>query len=268
MESLLLGELSPEDERKAREILVQRPDLAAEFGRLRSSDAEILADCPPASVAEEVRARLGRENAADRIRNPGRKDSRPSWWVRFRLPLPILVPAAAFALLMLLVRPWTGDGHPVRPGASDTETVRLKGGDGSLFIHRRVSGGSEALHSGDMVFRGQLLQLSLQGSTGYGLVFSIDGSGKVTRLWPAQGEGASRIAGEKRVSLPQSYELDDAPGFERFFLVTSPRFFPVDAVLRPAAAIASDSSRACCAELELNGGLHQTSILLIKQGAK
>lgn len=61
----------------------------------------------------------------------------------------------------------------------------------------------------------------------YGLLFSMDGNGMLT---VHLGNGASAVSLEsgKMVSLPFAYKLDDAPRFEKFFLMTSAKAFAID----------------------------------------
>jgi hypothetical protein len=54
------------------------------------------------------------------------------------------------------------------------------------------------------------------------VMFSIDGRGTVTRHFPLEKLESVRLEPKGEVSFPTSYQLDDAPGFERFILVTSP----------------------------------------------
>ena len=75
-----------------------------------------------------------------------------------------------------------------------------------------------------------------------------------------------KLSEGSEVPLAHSYELDDAPGFERFVFVTRDGEPPtVDAVMRAAEKLAGDSARAKTAPLELAGpGWHQSSLLLRK----
>jgi hypothetical protein len=66
------------------------------------------------------------------------------------------------------------------------------------------------------------------------------------------------------VRLPSAYELDDAPGFERFFLIASDRPFEVAPVLEAARALAAQPVAARRASLPLAPGLRQTSLALDK----
>ena len=73
-----------------------------------------------------------------------------------------------------------------------------------------------------------------------------------------------RCARASEIRLPSAYELDDAPGFERFVLVTATQPFPVAAALDAARALAGQRPSARTAPLPLPPAFHQTSVLLQK----
>ena len=77
---------------------------------------------------------------------------------------------------------------------------------------------------------------------------------------------ARRPAGTQGpVVLPSAYELDDAPGFERFFLVYSAKPFDVSEV-DPVARALSLHAAGERGVLSLPRGLGQFTLLLKKQG--
>jgi hypothetical protein len=79
---------------------------------------------------------------------------------------------------------------------------------------------------------GDVLQLSVvSAGRPYGVVVSVDGRGVVTRHGPGDGTLAARLPAQGAVPLDHSYRLDDAPAFERFFLVTGGSPFAVEPVL-------------------------------------
>ena len=93
-----------------------------------------------------------------------------------------------------------------------------------------------------------MLQLSYTaGEAKYGVIFSVDGRGSITWHMPAGYRGGSRSApaldAQGQVVLPSAYELDDAPAFERFFLVYSSVPFDVGDVERAARALSSPAGR-------------------------
>jgi hypothetical protein len=102
---------------------------------------------------------------------------------------------------------------------------------------------------------------------GHGVLLSIDGAGKVTLHWPEKQDGAApplKATGEIR--LPSAYELDDAPAFERFFLVRAATPFPVATAVEAARALAGQPSARRQA-LPLPAGFEQISLTLDKPHA-
>ena len=125
----------------------------------------------------------------------------------------------------------------------------------------------ERLSDGARAARGDLLQLAYAaGRDGrYGVLLSIDGAGRVTQHLPETGAGAAAtLRSPNEIHLPTAYELDDAPGFERFVLVSSTQPFPVAAALDAARSLAGQGPRARTAPLPLSPDFHQTSVLLQK----
>ena len=55
----------------------------------------------------------------------------------------------------------------------------------------------------------------------FGVLLSIDGAGHVTLHLPESAARRRRADAQGEIRLPSAYELDDAPAFERFLLVTS-----------------------------------------------
>ena len=71
---------------------------------------------------------------------------------------------------------------------------------------------------------------------------------------------------KKKILLDNSYELDNAPGFERFFFVTSTSAIDVESVLEQANLLAKDINRARTGHIKLPQVINQTSILINKEG--
>ena len=105
-----------------------------------------------------------------------------------------------------------------------------------------------ASRTGTLARSGDLVQIAYRSDgLAYGAIFSVDGRGAVTRHLPAAGEQAVPLA--KRDTLDFAYELDDAPRWERFYLVASDR--PLRARL-PAGEQLADGDGPLSAELRLH----------------
>jgi hypothetical protein len=121
------------------------------------------------------------------------------------------------------------------------------------------------MKDGNVAEPGDLLQLAyVAASEHYGVILSIDGRGGVTRHFPAEEGGSTLLALNKRSLLPNAIELDDAPGYERFFLVTSKTPIDIAAVVAKAGDLAADPGQARSSDMDLPAGLKQRSVLILK----
>ena len=151
------------------------------------------------------------------------------------------------------------------PGAiARMEQTRLKGA--GLILHRKTAEGSDTLISGERARAGDRIQIGYRlDQASFAVLLSVDGRGVVTYHVPSDGrfEPVQRDAGHHQLSF--SYQLDDAPAFERFFLVTSDRAFAIAEVRRAAARLSQKPRSVALTEpLALPGGLSQLDFVLIK----
>jgi hypothetical protein len=223
----------------------------AEITALLRADRETLEAQPPGAIAAEIRRRAAQRPAPAR---------RPLY------TFGAVFAAGAAALVLVARQP------AVTPPAAPTplEPTRWKGtpipNGAQLYVYRHAGDGDRRLPDGARAARGDLLQLAYATADGgYGVLVSIDGGGAVTQHWPEPGGARAvplRSGGEVR--LPSSYELDDAPAFERFFFVRAGESFDVAPVVAAARALAARAPEARRAPLPLPDRFAQTSFLLEK----
>lgn len=218
----------------------------AEVEALRRDNEAILTAHPPAAVAAEARRRAKLEDA--RAAQNNRRT------IAF-----IAAPIAAVVIAAISF------GPSIAPNkGNDPEHTRIKG-DRALSIHLKKEGRSERLVEGDTIRRGDLLQLAYAaGKQEYGVVVSIDGAGAATLHLPQSARENSPALDNRGAELPFSYELDAAPEFERFFLITAATPFSAEEILRAARELAGDQAQAKTASLVLPTHYSQTSVLLKK----
>lgn len=121
-------------------------------------------------------------------------------------------------------------------------TVRLKGA--ALTLHKKSGNRVQTLRDGDAVHEGDRIQIGYSlDRPAFGTIISIDGRDVVTVHWPADEQNVSSLE-IGRGQLPFSYLLDDAPLFERFFLVLSPDAFAVEDIVRAAEVLAKEGKSA------------------------
>ncbi|MFY2558054.1 ActD protein [Corallococcus terminator] len=260
LERIALGELPSDALAAARAKLEQEPHGRARLARLETDSAQTLARNPPEVVAREVARRL-RTSAhieAHAARQPARQG-----WHGLSLSMPV---AACLVLLFLSSQQDMAMEPPaLMPARVELlETVGIKG-DARLLVYRQDEREAELLSDHTPARRGDLLQLSyISGGRSHGVVVSVDGRGAVTLHHPTTLVGPTKLQSGDAVSLMHSYELDDAPGFERFFLVTSDSPLDVGTVLEAARLLARHPTEASIRPLPLPGTLAQTSFTLEK----
>ena len=157
------------------------------------------------------------------------------------------------------------------------DMLRAKGGAPGLIVYKKAVGDPLPLVNGDFVKKGDILQLRYSGGNGgYGTIVSIDGRGSITWHLPSSATSAvssmpsSKTAPRLEKSgafLGSAYELDDAPSFERFFMISSPEDFDLAEVVA-ALRVLQLSGRAASVPLSLPSSLSWRSFTLYKNGEK
>ncbi len=227
LERYALGEL-PADRLDALRMQIEAdPTLAARLRDLQNHNRAVLLQHPPRIVAHEVSRRVGM---------PPTRTRRSAKWAA--------VPAfAAVAMALFFVRsPSLGPdvlskGRSAAHGYESIPELRIfRADDGEL------TPGDEAKTGDTLGFR-----YHAQGRQ-FGALLSIDGAGAVTLHMPKSGDEALKLK-EGLVTVDLGYELDDAPGFERFFLVLSETPFHLSAVMDAADLLAREDAETGLLEL-------------------
>jgi hypothetical protein len=197
---------------------VEDPVLAARISAVVASDLEILDAYPPRQMAARILEVAAAAHKNDRSRSP------------LFIAVPALgTAAAALFLTMFLMQDkneFTSTG--TTPAHEPTEQIRLKGlTDPSLYVFRKGDTGDERLLPGQTASQGDVVQLKYAAKGApFGVIFSIDGRGTVTLHYPSNDGLPATLDSKGTHALDFSYELDDAPDFERFFFITSNQ--PID----------------------------------------
>lgn len=283
LERYRLGEMSAEDREALNRQLAADPEGQKRLEQLRESDLEIERQHPPEWLALRVRERLQARAAMAGASGPRRSRRALRW------PVPAALVSAAAVLIAVahlsrqmpspessaaVVRPGVvttppaaAKGDPEVAPAHD-EGNRVKGLGPFLTLYRKTSEGSEALEDGARVRAGDVVRLAYRcPERRYGTIVSIDGRGVVTRHLPRTGARAVPLKSGEAVLLDHAYELDDAPRFERFYLITSAAPFelaPVLAAARRAALSAGEAPPA----LGLPNAFEQSTFALEKEATR
>ena len=249
LERFLTGDLPEEEMNKLRELEANDAVFANRVKMLREDNKAILSKLPFETLAERIadatdiagegRADLGTGAAGNAAKNAAKNA------VRFTLVK--FAAAAMFVFAVALVAFFAqretsvmnervgGDVATVN-GSQNTQVAlaenesdtRIKGLDARMEVWKKTPAGIVQLNDLDSVGEGDEIQLRYAvPEKCFGLLFSMDGNGALT-LHMGNGVKAIELAPGKMNSLPFAYKLDDAPYFEKFFFVTSPKEFAVE----------------------------------------
>ncbi len=218
VERLAAGDLPPARAAEVRQRL-REDGQEQRLEQILRSNHEVLTSYPAPSVADEVRRRLAKGKP---LRSSQRL--RPFW------ALPMATACAAGLAMVWAVR---GHHAPLAPQMNGpAEEITVKGEvTPQLLIYRKTAGGSEHLRGDAEVRRGDMLQIRyVAANQRFGIIASIDSRSHITFHLPeAEGPAAPLLRDGER-ALPHAYELDDAPGFERFVFVTSEAQFDANEI--------------------------------------
>jgi hypothetical protein len=269
LEQFRLGELPEPDGERTRRALRTDPSVQRRIDGLAGSDERIAAAYPPSWLAGAIRQRLagaGMDSGRARL--------------LFRWSFPVATAAAALVLIMAIPRIPAGSapddaGGPLdfaRGGPLDSArggpapTERVKGLRPSLLVYRRTAHGTETLADGAIARPGDLLRLGYAAvDRPFGAILSIDGRGRVTMHLPANGHMAAPLGRGDKTLLDTAFELDDAPRWERFYLVTAREAFAIDAIIEAARRAAGRVAERPPDALDLPRGYDQAAFLLQKE---
>ena len=250
LERFLTGDLPEKEMNEIRELEATDAMLAQRVKMLREDNKAILNKMPFEMLAEKiaavdagtvtetaVAANLGsaKENAGNAEKNAPRFSI-----MKFAAAAVFVLAVALVAFLAQretsMMNERVGSDVAAVGGPQNTQVAlaekqsdtRIKGMDARMEVWKKTPAGIVQLNDLDEVSEGDEIQLRYSvPEKCFGLLFSMDGNGALT-LHMGNGEKAIELAPGKMNSLPFAYKLDDAPYFEKFFFVTSPKEFAVE----------------------------------------
>ncbi len=256
LERYLLKELSAEENKKVEEDIKNNPRTKQRINGLSNSNMEILNRYNPGVIADEINRRYD-------IQKPIiDKEIKKSGNTKRRFYIPAFSLAAA-AVIILVILPLIN--NPEKTIFNTPEITRIKGDKAGLYIYRKINNNVELLKNGSHAAERDLLQIAyMSADDPYGVIISIDGRGTVTLHYPEKNGLSTRLEQKKKTLLPKSYELDDAPLFERFFLITGKEELNVPSIIGAAKSLAVISGLVLTDNLQLDKSMNQISILINK----
>jgi len=243
LERYLLGEL-PADQLAAIRAQAQTDSLLRErIEALQRDNGELLEKYPPAWMARQLKpARAGKPMVG------------VSRWFA-----PALLAAAALVMVPMVMV--SQNGNPENPTIVVAENgTRIKGMEPRIEVWRKTTDSAEKMLSDSRARAGDVIQLRYAvPEPCYGALLSVDGRGVVTIHLAGDASTAAPLIPGKLIALDRSYQLDDAPRYETFYLVTAPQDFDL-APLAQALLESNQNHRPPT----LRKGLHATTFTLHK----
>ena len=198
---------------------------------LKKSDEEILNTYSVESMKAAVAAKL------EGAKKPAAVKAKSNI-LQFPAATRFISYAAAAVLLAAIVIPAGLKNSKINAG-STMPTERVKGvasahtaSNPSINLYRQKGREVQALNNGDFARSGDVIQITYNaGAEEYGVIFSVDGNGNITRHFPENSWQAGQLIHRNdETPLDFSYELDNAPDFECFIMVTSKKHFSLDGI--------------------------------------
>ena len=203
-------------------------NLFEELSALEKSDREILAAYPASAMQTAVAAKL----AASKFTK-----KHFDWNMQRMLACAAVL---CFALMIpFFVRKGSGAKMADVAGSdagltleAATDESRAKGVGTRMYLYKKVGDDAVKLSDSDSVSAGDIIQISyIASGAKYGAIVSVDGNGVVTQHYPEYGYTSALLETNGEIPLDYSYQLDDAPSFERFLLITGDKPFTVSGIV-------------------------------------
>jgi len=253
LEKMLHAEISPD----RRSELEKDPEVQERLEALKKSDTAILEQYPAHAMTNKILERLenGREGSILIKRR------RFSTFVR---KIQLVFPVAAVVLILFLVLPLVKQQESVI-NVHNGGTERLKGAP-HIRIYRKRGTQGELLKEGSTIQANDRLQISyLSYNRAHGMIFSVDGRNSITLYFPRKVGGSTLLKAKKEQLLPYSYEVDNAPNYERFIFITSDKPIDTRRMLERVKKAAKNSRLGKTRYLKLSKGVGQFSVFFNKQ---
>lgn len=219
LERYLLGELPEKEMRELQERELSDEIFAARVREMREQGKRFLAENPFEALEAKMDAA---DEAADGNVISG-------LWLKVAAALVIALGVFSMVVLNRNVETYSGESATMEVAMANVDDgTRIKGMSASLEVWKKTGDSAvQMVNLGD-ASEGDEIQLRYRvPQKCFGMLFSMDGNGTVT-MHMGDGNNAIELEPGKMTTLPFAYKLDNAPKFEKFFLLTSQNSFAID----------------------------------------
>ena len=219
LERYLLGELPEKEMRDFQERELSDEIFAARVREMREQGKRFVAENP--FEALEAKMDAADEAADDNVIS--------GMWLKVAAALVIALGVFSMVVLNRNVETYSGESATMEVAMANVDDgTRIKGMSASLEVWKKTGDSAvQMVNLGD-ASEGDEIQLRYRvPQKCFGMLFSMDGNGTVT-MHMGDGNNAIELEPGKMTTLPFAYKLDNAPKFEKFFLLTSQNSFAID----------------------------------------
>ena len=215
----MLGELPEKEMRDFQERELSDEIFAARVREMREQGKRFVAENPFEALEAKMDAA---DEAADGNVISG-------LWLKVAAALVIALGVFSMVVLNRNVETYSGESATMEVAMANVDDgTRIKGMSASLEVWKKTGDSAvQMVNLGD-ASEGDEIQLRYRvPQKCFGMLFSMDGNGTVT-MHMGDGNNAIELEPGKMTTLPFAYKLDNAPKFEKFFLLTSQNSFAID----------------------------------------
>ena len=221
LERYLLGELPEKEMRELQERELSDEIFAARVREMREQGKRFLAENPFAALDDKLDAIEDSKSSVDGLPNV--------LWLT--VAAAVVIALGIFSVVALSRDDATYDNHSasMEVAMADVDNgTRIKGMQATLEVWKKTGDSAVQMVNLGNAYEGDEIQLRYRvPQKCFGMLISMDGNGTIT-MHMGEGDKAIELEPGKMTTLPFAYKLDNAPKFEKFFLLTSQNSFGID----------------------------------------
>lgn len=221
LERYLLGELPEKEMRELQERELNDEIFAARVREMREQGKRFLAENPFAALDDKLDAIEDSKYSVN---------GQPSvLWLKVAAALVIALGIFSVVVLNRDVATYDNHSDSMEVAMADADNgTRIKGMQATLEVWKKTGDSAVQMVNLGNAYEGDEIQLRYRvPQKCFGMLISMDGNGTIT-MHMGEGDKAIELEPGKMTTLPFAYKLDNAPKFEKFFLLTSQNSFGID----------------------------------------
>lgn len=221
LERYLLGELPEKEMRELQERELSDEIFAARVREMREQGKRFLAENPFAALDDKLDAIEDSKSSVNGQPNV--------LWLKVAAALVIALGIFSVVVLNRDVATYDNHSASMEVAMADADNgTRIKGMQATLEVWKKTGDSAVQMVNLGNAYEGDEIQLRYRvPQKCFGMLISMDGNGTIT-MHMGEGDKAIELEPGKMTTLPFAYKLDNAPKFEKFFLLTSQNSFGID----------------------------------------